>query len=111
VEARVAEGRDDSYTLAMSVPAAVQLVVPDVVGLVLRFACATVRQAHTAGSVCRSWRKGLLADEELWAVFFARYVGRNDGCHVARRARFTARGYSRSYERWVANPSQSTGPL
>jgi hypothetical protein len=72
VEARVAEGRDDSYTLAMSVPAAVQLMVPDVVGLVLRFACATVCQAHTAGSVCRSWRKGLLTDEELWAVFFAR---------------------------------------
>jgi hypothetical protein len=71
VEARVAEGRDDSYTLAMSVPAAVQLVVPDVVGLVLRFACTTVGQAHRVGSVCRSWRKGLLADEELWAVFFA----------------------------------------
>jgi hypothetical protein len=72
VEARVAEGRDDSYTLAMSAPAAVQLVVPDVVGLVLRFACSTVAEAHSAGSVCRSWRKGLLADEELWAVFFAR---------------------------------------
>jgi hypothetical protein len=70
VEARVAEGRDDSYTLAMSAPAAMQLVAPDVVGLVLRFACATVCEAHTAGSVCRSWRKGLLADEELWAVFF-----------------------------------------
>jgi hypothetical protein len=72
VEARVAEGHDDSYALAMSAPAAVQLVVPDVVGLVLRFACATVGQAHRVGSVCRSWRKGLLADEELWAVFFAR---------------------------------------
>jgi hypothetical protein len=107
VEARVAEGRDDSYTLAMSAPAAVQLVVPDVVGLVLRFACSTVPRRIRPAACADRGGKGCWRTRSCGRCS-SRGVGRIDGCHAARRARCTARGYSRSYERWAVTLSKTT---
>jgi hypothetical protein len=70
--ARIAEGAGDGSDEAMRVPAVVQRIVPDVVGIVLRFACGSAAEAMRIASVCRSWYKGMVADRELWQQLYAR---------------------------------------
>jgi hypothetical protein len=68
-ETRIHEGAADDSVNAMTVPCAVQVLVPDVVGVVMQF-CQSIAEAHRVASVCRSWRKGFFADGDLWARFF-----------------------------------------
>jgi hypothetical protein len=76
--ARKADGERDPYNAVMGRPAAVQRLVPDVVGIVLQFACRRASEALKIGRTCRSWYKGLFADSELWRQLYKhRWSGRD----------------------------------
>jgi hypothetical protein len=56
----------------------VQRFVPDVVGIVLQFACRRASDALKIGRTCRSWYRGLIADNELWRQLYKhRWSGRD----------------------------------
>jgi hypothetical protein len=88
--ARIGDASRDPYDAAMARWADVQRIVPDVVGLVLQFACASGSQAMRIGMVCRSWYKGALADNDLWLQLYRIRWPSSD--LVARKA---SRGLSR----------------
>jgi hypothetical protein len=70
--ARISDEVQDPYTSHMERSAAVQRLVPDVVGVVLQFACDRASRAVEVGLVCRSWYKGMLADTTLWRQLYSR---------------------------------------
>jgi hypothetical protein len=76
--ARKADGERDPYNSAMGRPAAVHRLVPDVIGVVLQFACRRATEALKIGRTCWSWYKGLFAGSELWRQLYKhRWSGRD----------------------------------
>jgi hypothetical protein len=69
---RAIDAAADPVAAALDRPSRVQVIVPDVVGIVLQYACETAAEAYRYGNVCGAWRKGLLNDKELWRGLFVR---------------------------------------
>jgi hypothetical protein len=114
--ARIGDASRDPYEAAMARWADVQRIVPDVVGLVLQFACASGSQAMRIGMVCRSWYKGALADNDLWLQLYRIRWPSSDVVALRKASRGLSRYRSRGLvelrmAREGVTPSESFSPI